>query len=530
MSNYEVLARRSCRLRLVSSAMAKCAEYTGIDPESAMSKKNPSESQRPRAITVFAAAFAAGAVAAVGINRTLDVHLAQAKPQVECEPIFVALRDLSQGSPVTVFDVALQEWPKAMMPSTALRAKDSFDGMLMKHPIREGQPLLSGQLVEGAAVAQSDEKNMPLETYEAPVFQPASATHTDTNLWVANSSIPPTDVSEKQNTPPLASNINQTVGIEHQEISESKVIDDSSLTEVSSDSITSDSPLIEQADPVAHKVDPEPAGISTPNSQGIASNPEESVPTEALLSTSDPEPEPVIATPSMTEIAELTLADNANPEMEQSPEEPSGPTSTQPTTPSPKRYLVVPESIAIQAERSFTSEVPRSRNPQPVDQQMAAQNDAATISQTQTATTPAAQKPSPSLTEATKATASPSAQTQITSPDTRQQKTSSLQKSSQMPSRQQGTRSTSVPRVSQAPTLETYPNKELQKKPSVFSGMFPNIRATVGAVEEELQKIRQERSVSNQQQSVATQKPTAEDNNQPTPSTKSARWPWSFGR
>jgi diaminopimelate epimerase len=65
-----------------------------------------------------------GAAAAVGVNRLLDVHIARSKPQIECEPIFVALRSLPQGAPVTVWDVGLRDWPKAMMPSTALRAND----------------------------------------------------------------------------------------------------------------------------------------------------------------------------------------------------------------------------------------------------------------------------------------------------------------------------------------------------------------------------------------------------------------------
>jgi len=107
---------------------------------------SPTRSHKPRAITVFAAAFVAGAAAAVGVNRTLDVRLAQSKPHVESEAIFVALRSLPQGSPVTVWDVALRDWPKAMLPATALRASDTFSGHVLKHPLREGQPLLSIQL------------------------------------------------------------------------------------------------------------------------------------------------------------------------------------------------------------------------------------------------------------------------------------------------------------------------------------------------------------------------------------------------
>jgi Flp pilus assembly protein CpaB len=83
--------------------------------------RTPARSQRPKATTVFAAAFLAGAAAAVGLNRTLDVHLAQRQPRVESEPIFVALRSLPLGAPVTVWDVALRDWPKAMLPAAAMR-------------------------------------------------------------------------------------------------------------------------------------------------------------------------------------------------------------------------------------------------------------------------------------------------------------------------------------------------------------------------------------------------------------------------
>ena len=106
---------------------------------------------QPRPLTILAAAFLAGGAAAVGLNHFLDVHLSQRKPVVESEPIFIAMRSLPSGAPITVWDVALRNWPKAMLPTTAMRVEDSFDGMHLKMPLREGQPLLSVQL-EPAAV------------------------------------------------------------------------------------------------------------------------------------------------------------------------------------------------------------------------------------------------------------------------------------------------------------------------------------------------------------------------------------------
>ncbi len=118
---------------------------------------------------MFVAAFLAGAVAAVIVNRMLDLHLAQAKPQVESEPIFVALRPLPQGAPVTVWDVALRDWPRAMLPSTALRASDSFEGSILKYPLREGQPLLTVHLLPATAATA------PAAATEEAFIQPQTA-------------------------------------------------------------------------------------------------------------------------------------------------------------------------------------------------------------------------------------------------------------------------------------------------------------------------------------------------------------------
>ena len=121
--------------------------------DAAQSHEPSAQRHRPATPTVFGAAFVAGAVAAFGINSFFDAHVARTRPQVESEPIFVALRSLPQGAPVTVWDVALRDWPRAMLPESALRAEDRFEGCVLRHPLREGQPLLSVQLArpEGSA-------------------------------------------------------------------------------------------------------------------------------------------------------------------------------------------------------------------------------------------------------------------------------------------------------------------------------------------------------------------------------------------
>ena len=136
--------------------------------------------QRPKATTVFAAAFLAGAAAAVGVNRSLDVRLAQRQPRVESEPIFVALRSLPQGAAVTVWDVALRDWPKAMLPAAAMRPRDSFEGMVLRHPLREGQPILSVQLVKAAADTAQVAETAPAAALPSPTLETAPP---QTDLW-----------------------------------------------------------------------------------------------------------------------------------------------------------------------------------------------------------------------------------------------------------------------------------------------------------------------------------------------------------
>lgn len=267
-------------------------------------------SQRPRATTVFAAAFLAGAAAAVGVNRSLDVHLAQRQPRVESEPIFVSLRPLPQGSPVTVWDVALREWPKAMLPAAAMRPRDSFEGMVLRHAVREGQPLLSVQLVKAEAATDRQVADTMLAPAAPESNEPAAP---QPDLW-APAELPATSAG-------LAPGAAEVPGI----------------ADTPSGTAAPDTTAIVQAEPVR----PEP----TPAEAVIAESPAApSAVAESVLA------EPVVTSP-------VIVADTASTDVDPllATVQPQ-PTDVPPVTESRgtvARYLVVPERIALEADRSF---------------------------------------------------------------------------------------------------------------------------------------------------------------------------------
>ena len=162
----------------------------------------PARAHRPQPYTVFGAAIVAGAAAAFGLNSALDTHLAQAKPQVESESILVALRALPAGAPVTVWDVGLRDWPKAMVPSSAMRVTDDLDNLIVRHPLREGQPILAVQLGRADAAAV-DAVARPLAV-ASPTPPPSREPERD--LWEATltASASPITTPPAITTPPTA--------------------------------------------------------------------------------------------------------------------------------------------------------------------------------------------------------------------------------------------------------------------------------------------------------------------------------------
>jgi len=344
---------------------------------------------RPKGLTVFLAAFVAGAAAAVGINQALDVHLAQKKPQVESEPIFVALRSLPQGSPVTIWDVALRDWPKAMLPMTALRAEDSFEGCVLRHPLREGQPLLTVQLMRAGQTAHTDppptDTTFTVPTPAAPIARPVEA-----DLWTpapatTPGSTPPGSPSgvamahpvivapPQATSPDVAPPQSPPAQAVATAATDTPIVSAAAPVSVAATPVAAE-PVPVSAEPIAVPVEPTPGADDEPSLPvAVSGEPTVAEPLPGEPTPADTPPpadvgiESVVAAQSVTTPADGSAA----PAVEPMAADPAGDAPATASSRKPRdgftRYLVVPERIALQADAG--SAEPPAVQPAPAPQQ-----------------------------------------------------------------------------------------------------------------------------------------------------------------
>jgi len=349
---------------------------------------------RPKALTVFLAAFVAGAAAAVGVNQALDVHLSQKKPQVESEPIFVALRSLPQGSPVTIWDVALRDWPKAMLPTTALRAEDSFEGCVLRHPLREGQPLLSVQLMRAGQTAQTDP--MPTDTtYTPPTPASPVVRAVEADLWTpAPATAPAEPAPATTSTPRRPVAAAEPADVAPPQPTSSDVAPPTPAPATVAVAAPPSAPVEPNAEPVPVVASPvvvEPLPVTTEPSaetveQAVDAGGAESLPLAVIGEPTLADPLPGVPTPadtpppeevgvesvvtakSVTAPAAATAA-TAEPAVANPVAEDTAASTTPTASASRKprdgitRYLVVPERIALQADSGFAEPPPSAQQP-----------------------------------------------------------------------------------------------------------------------------------------------------------------------
>jgi hypothetical protein len=331
---------------------------------------------RPKSYTVFAAAFLAGAAAAVGINRVLDVQVAQRRPQVECEPIFVAIRPLPQGAPVTVWDVALKDWPKAMLPTSALRAGDAFEGCVLRHALREGQPLLGVQLVRSGSGDGQTSVEAFVPAVPAPA-QPSADTSASADLWTPAASAP-TQPTAPPAAPVAASPVPAASAEDKAEVvtavpaaAPADPASEPDVGSVAADAAAPPEHLVEEVDeatPATPAAD-QPVVATVPD---VPIAPVAPVPTEVPASAT-PAPTlaagPAAVSPSrvVDDASEAVATDVSSMPSVMAAPATAGTKASRPPVNEAGRFLVVPERIAMQADTSFTTPRPQPPGPPPTE-------------------------------------------------------------------------------------------------------------------------------------------------------------------
>jgi pilus assembly protein CpaB len=107
-------------------------------------------------------ALGCGIVASVGITQVMSNRPTEPTVvQAETEQIFVAMKDIPMGDPVSAQAVKLEEWPKDMVPKGAIAKLEDVENRRPKSRIFAGSPILENQLLGKGALDQGASDSIP---------------------------------------------------------------------------------------------------------------------------------------------------------------------------------------------------------------------------------------------------------------------------------------------------------------------------------------------------------------------------------
>ena len=102
---------------------------------------------RAKSVALLLLALGCGAVASVGIIQVISKSCGDARPaQGEFQAIFVAVKDMPQGDPLTGQTLKLEQWPKNTVPPGALSRLDDIEGRRTRNKLFAGEPILDTML------------------------------------------------------------------------------------------------------------------------------------------------------------------------------------------------------------------------------------------------------------------------------------------------------------------------------------------------------------------------------------------------
>lgn len=102
---------------------------------------------RAKSIFLLLLALLCGLVASIGITQVMAKRSADSASAGETQTIFVAMKDIGMGDPITAQMVKREEWPKENLPTGALTNWEDVESRRPKTRIFAGSPILEGYLL-----------------------------------------------------------------------------------------------------------------------------------------------------------------------------------------------------------------------------------------------------------------------------------------------------------------------------------------------------------------------------------------------
>ena len=101
---------------------------------------------RPKSMVLLVLALGCGLVASIGITQVLAKRRGGSAATGETETIFVAMKEINVGEPLTPQDVRIEQWPKDKIPPGTLTRIEDIEGRRTKGMIIPGEPILEKKL------------------------------------------------------------------------------------------------------------------------------------------------------------------------------------------------------------------------------------------------------------------------------------------------------------------------------------------------------------------------------------------------
>ena len=118
---------------------------------------------RAKSMALLMLALGCGLVASIGITQVMAKrNIEPSGPAADTVPIFVALKDIPLGEPLSAAIVKQEPWPKDKVPPGALSNIEDVEGRRIRQRLFAGEPILENKLLSKGASAQGASAVIPI--------------------------------------------------------------------------------------------------------------------------------------------------------------------------------------------------------------------------------------------------------------------------------------------------------------------------------------------------------------------------------